>query len=74
MVSLDEMRCSWATRVPEPCTRVTRPSPASSRSARLTVMRLMPNCCISADSLGTGSPGRHSPLPMCCLMKAFTCS
>ena len=47
---------------PSPAPRSTSPSTASSRSARLTVMRLMPNCCISAASLGTGSPGLHSPL------------
>ena len=60
--SVVEIRCSWATTVPEPCTRVTTPSTASSFMARFTVMRLMPNCCCSADSLGTASPGRHVPL------------
>ena len=42
--------------------------------ARFTVMRLMPNCCCSADSLGTASPGRHVPLLICRLTNALTCS
>ena len=40
----------------------TRPSACSSRSARLTVMRLTPNCATSSASDGISAPGGQRPL------------
>ena len=58
---VDETRCSGAANVPAPCMRSIRPSDCSSRSARLTVMRLTPNFATSSDSDGISAPGGQRP-------------
>ena len=61
MVRVEEMRPSWAAKVPTPCTRSMSPSACSSRSARLTVIRLTPKLATSSASDGISWPGRQRP-------------
>ena len=57
----------------DPATRTSTPSSASSRSARLAVMRETVSARVSSFSDGTRSPARSAPAAMRSRMKCLTC-
>jgi hypothetical protein len=59
---------------PDPCRRTRSPSSVSSRSARLMVIRLKPNCATSSASDGMRSCGRQTPVAIFSLIACFTFS
>ena len=55
---------SPTTKVPMPCRVATRPAACSREIASRTTVRLTPNSCMIAASVGSFSPGGNEPSRM----------